>query len=86
MACTRQLLLVQLSTSVLACSSLSNVNYPLWALRHYSRSAPIEVKDSPYSITERRVPELMPVLGSQPAEDVSHKPDGGCRYFSSGLQ
>jgi len=31
---------------------------------------------SPYSITERRVPELIPVLGSQPACDVSHKPGG----------
>jgi len=29
---------------------------------------------SPYSITERRVPELISVLGSQPAGDVSHKP------------
>ena len=29
---------------------------------------------SPYSITERRVPELIPVLGSEPASDVSHKP------------
>ena len=28
------------------------------------------------SITERRVPELIPVLGSQPAGDVSHKPGG----------
>jgi len=28
------------------------------------------------SITERRVPELIPVLVSQPAGDVSHKPDG----------
>ena len=33
-------------------------------------------KGGPYSITERRVPELIPVLGSQPAGDVSHKPDG----------
>jgi len=33
-------------------------------------------KGSLYSITERRVPELIPVLGSQPAGDVSHKPDG----------
>ena len=32
-------------------------------------------KGIPYSITERRVPELIPVLGSQPAADVSHKPD-----------
>jgi len=31
-------------------------------------------KGSPYSITKRRVPELIPVLGSQPAGDVSHKP------------
>ena len=33
-------------------------------------------KGSPYSITERRVPELIPVLGSQPAGDVSHEPGG----------
>jgi len=31
-------------------------------------------KGRPYSIAERRVPELIPVLGSQPAGDVSHKP------------
>jgi len=30
-------------------------------------------KANPYSIAERRVPELIPVLGSQPAGDVSHK-------------
>jgi len=33
-------------------------------------------KGSPYSITERRVLELIPVLGSQPADYVSHKPSG----------
>jgi len=33
-------------------------------------------KGSPYSTAERRVPELIPVLGSQPADDVSHKPGG----------
>ena len=27
-------------------------------------------------IAERRVPELIPVLDSQPAGDVSHKPSG----------
>jgi len=27
-------------------------------------------------MTERRVPMLIPVLGSQPAGDVSHKPGG----------
>ena len=31
---------------------------------------------NPYLITERRVPELIPVLGSQPAGDVSHRPGG----------
>jgi len=30
-------------------------------------------KGSPYSITERRVPELIPVLGSEPAGDVSRR-------------
>ena len=46
-----------------------------------------------YSSSERRVPELIPVLGSQPAGDVSHKPGGrltllgeqrynGCEQFA----
>jgi len=43
-------------------------------------------KDSPYSITEHRVPELIPVLGSQPAGDASHKPSVGCHYFLPGPQ
>ena len=43
-------------------------------------------KGSPYSITERRVPELIPVLGSQSADDVSHKPGVGCHYFPPSLQ
>ena len=38
---------------------------------------------SPYSITEHRVPELISVLGSQPAGDVSHKPDGGLPLLSA---
>ena len=36
-------------------------------------SARYPVKKSPYSITEHRVPELILVLGSQLASDVSHK-------------
>jgi len=39
---------------------------------------------SPYSITERRVPDLIPVLGSQPAGDVSHKPSGRLPLLSAG--
>jgi len=37
-------------------------------------------KGSPYSITEL---ELIPVLGSQPAGDVSHKPGGRLPLFSA---
>ena len=40
-------------------------------------------KRSPYSATERRVLELIPVLGSQPAGDVSHKPDGRLPLLSA---
>jgi len=40
-------------------------------------------KGSPYSITERRVPELIPVFGSQPVGDVNHKPDGRLPLFSA---
>jgi len=39
-------------------------------------------KGSPYSITER-VPELIPVLGCQPAGDVSHKPGGRLPLLSA---
>ena len=40
-------------------------------------------KGSPYSITKRRVPELIPVLGSQPVGDVSHKPNGRLSLLSA---
>ena len=43
-------------------------------------------KGSPCSITELRVPELIPVLGSQPAGDVRHNPAVGCHYFPPGPQ
>jgi len=39
-------------------------------------------KGSPYSITERTVPQLIPVLGTQPAGDVSHKPGGRLPYIT----
>ena len=53
-------------TEVASTNSISAANFPPGK----------KGKGSPYSITERRVPELIPVLGSQPASDVSHKPDG----------
>jgi len=40
-------------------------------------------KASPYSIAECRVPELIPVLGSQRAGDVSHKPGGRLPLLSA---
>ena len=39
-----------------------------------------------YSITERKVPELIPVLGSQPAGDVSHKLGGRLPLLSISIQ
>ena len=39
-------------------------------------SSPLGLAPGKRSITERRVPELIPAPGSQPAGDVSHK-DGG---------
>ena len=35
----------------------------------FSNDMKLKGTGSPYSITERRVPELFPVLGSQPAGD-----------------
>jgi len=43
-------------------------------------------KRSPYSIiepSERRVPKLIPVAGSQPAGDVNHKPGGRLPLLSA---
>jgi len=48
-----------------------------WTTRHQTN------KGSPYSIAERRVAELIPVLGSQPAGDVSHKPGGRLPLLSA---
>jgi len=44
------------------------------ALQKYSWCK--KCKGSPYSIAEHSVPELILVLGSQPAGDISHKPGG----------
>jgi len=44
---------------------------------------PTLYKGSPYSITEPRFPELIPVLGSQPAGGVSHKPGGRLPLLSA---
>jgi len=60
-----------------------------WVLSHQQSDAltstPLQLKGkgSPYSITERRVPELILLLGSQPAGDVSHKPSGRLPLLSA---
>jgi len=43
----------------------------------------VKAKGSLYSITERRVPELIPLFGSQPAGNVSHKPGGRLPLISA---
>jgi len=40
-------------------------------------------KGSSHSITEHRVLELIPVLGSQPAGEVNHKPSGRLPLLST---
>ena len=40
-------------------------------------------KGSPYSYAEHRIPELIPVLGSQPAGDMNHKPGGRLPLLSA---
>jgi len=55
--------------STLQVSTVRNFIYQDLVLASLQKS-----RGSLYSIAERRVPELIPVLGSQPAGDVSHKP------------
>jgi len=50
---------------------------------HEIEAVSVKGKGSQYSITERRVPELIPVLGSQPAGDVNHKPVGRLPLLSA---
>jgi len=40
-------------------------------------------KGSPYSTAQRRVPELIPVLGRKSAGDESHKPGGRLPLLSA---
>ena len=61
-------------------SGSSGVN---WAYATNGGWLTLYKKGSAYSITERRVPELIPVLGSQPAGDVSHKPGGRLPLLSA---
>jgi len=48
-----------------------------------SLSPCVKSKGSQYSITKGRIPQLIPVLGSQLAGDVSHKPGGRLPLLSA---
>ena len=48
-----------------------------------SLTVKVNLKGNPYSITERRVPEPIPVLVSQPAGDLRHKPGGRLPLLSA---
>ena len=52
-------------------------------LNYYVPHSSEKNKGSPYTITESRVPELIPVLGSQPAGDASHKSGGRLPLLSA---
>jgi len=52
-------------------------------IKLYTTAQKVKNKSSPYSNIEHRVPELIPVLGSQPARDVSHKPGGRLPLLST---
>ena len=69
----------ELSSAVCCCCCWATVS-------QHNNTPRTLIKGSPYSITERRVPELIPVLGSQPAGDVSHKPGGRLPLLPPGLQ
>ena len=65
----------KLDRSICKCDIISGIFVPF--------SIHVKGKGCPYSITEHRVPELIVVLGSQPAGDVSHKPGGGLPLLSA---
>jgi len=55
-------------------------HFPVRFFEHLCRK---KGKGSPYLITERRVPELIQVIGSQPACEMSHKPGGRLPLLSA---
>jgi len=64
-------------------SVIENVSLFKWMITNLNYKLCKKDKCSPYSITERRVPELIPILGSRPVGDVSHKPGGRLPLLSA---
>ena len=63
--------------------STSTQHHPTSTHSHIYQYHRRKGKASPYSTAERRVPELIPVLGSQPAGEASHKPGGRLPLLSA---
>jgi len=74
---------MQISHVLFATKCLNKHHHHHQSQRGPSRRCITMKNGSPYSITERRVPELIPVLGSQRAGDVSHKPGGRLPLLSA---
>jgi len=83
---TRHVSVIRMTTRRRGIDSSGGSRDEVMRVKHQARYQDTTVRGSPYSITERRVPELIPVLGSQPTGDVSHKPDAGAPtgFFSRG--
>ena len=64
------------TSGISACDALSSLFRYEYNFCEKHRYTHWSHKGSPYLTTERRAPELIPVLGSQPAGDVNHKPGG----------
>jgi len=75
---------VGLAFAATVCSSSAEVSRRLiWLANLHLESLSVKCKCSPYSITERKVPELIPVFGRQPEGEVSHKPGGRLPLLSA---
>ena len=67
----------------LRCKDRDSYSHFTFTCTVYNEHTNSDKKGSPYSITERRAPELIPALGSQPAGNVRHKPGGKLRLLSA---
>jgi len=65
------------------CFCGSSSHSSIWIILVVIPVMALKGKGSPYSITERSVPELILVLGSRPVGDVSHKPGGRLPLLSA---
>jgi len=62
---------------------ITHLSFSVTQCKSKISASPLKGKASPYLMTERRVSELIPVLGSQPVGDVSHKPGGRLPLLSA---